>query len=98
RLILIHPGTSKLAHEKGIIKTWNSDNWKKLIQLIEGAESLRTGAPTRIILAGGPDDGEIIADLATSLNKESVPFVSTYGDTASLADLAALMFLSELII
>jgi ADP-heptose:LPS heptosyltransferase len=28
RKIIIHPGTSRLAVEKGIIKTWSTENWR----------------------------------------------------------------------
>ncbi len=98
RKVIIHPGTSKLALKKGIIKTWTANNWASLInQLVKNPD-------TQVILAGGPDDEQTIAQIMQELeqnkyftqNRDS--FVSAYGATKSLADLAALILISDLLI
>jgi ADP-heptose:LPS heptosyltransferase len=50
----------------------------------------------RIVLAGGPDDREAIQELLA--NKGSLPIISTFGETKSLADLAALIHLADAIV
>jgi ADP-heptose:LPS heptosyltransferase len=82
--IIIHPGTSRLAVQKGIIKTWDTDNWVELINRLRVREDLE------IVLAGGPDDEEIIAALLPRL-KTGKGLVSAVGHTKSLADLGALI-------
>jgi ADP-heptose:LPS heptosyltransferase len=98
RKVVIHPGTSKLALKKGIIKTWPADNWASLIgQLVKNPD-------TQVILAGGPDDEQTIAQIMQELEKNKYfmqkrdSFVSAYGVTKSLADLAALILIGDLLI
>jgi ADP-heptose:LPS heptosyltransferase len=92
--LLIHPGTSLLALQKGIIKTWASAHWANLI------ERLVSQGEFEVILAGGPDDAAIIEEIMGYLaNHPPMPlFFSAYGATKNLADLAALIELSDLII
>lgn len=96
KLVLIHPGTSKLALQKGIIKTWPAANWTALISrlLAQGHE---------VVLCGGPDDDESIAAIKSLLEEEKTDqkpgvFLSAYGHTASIQDLAALFTLADLIV
>jgi len=96
--VVIHPGTSQLAIKKGIIKTWPAANWVFLIN------KLLSTNDTQVILAGGPDDEESVAEIKLQLeqdpsfsSKKSL-FISAYGKTKSLADLAALIFKSDLLI
>ncbi len=98
RKVVIHPGTSTLALKKGIIKTWPAENWASLInQLIKNQD-------TQIILAGGPDDEQTIVQIMQVLEKNNYfkqnrdSFVPAYGATKSLADLAALISMSDLLI
>lgn len=98
RKVVIHPGMSKLALKKGIIKTWAASNWASLInQLVKNPD-------TQVILAGGPDDEQTIGQIMQELEKNRYfvqnrgSFVSAYGATKSLADLAALILLSDLLI
>ncbi len=59
--VLIHPGTSKLALLKGIIKTWHPANWAWLIgKLLDRAD-------VQVILSGGPDDEETIGQIKEHL-------------------------------
>lgn len=99
RLILVHPGTSRLATEKGIFKTWPTDSWIDLLFLI-GRENEKKPQADRdiVILAGGPDDKEIIADILNKAGDQLPHMVSAYGQTKSLADLAALIELCDLMV
>ncbi len=93
--IVIHPGTSKLAIEKGIIKTWSAENWATLInQLISRGD-------IEVVLAGGPDDEQTIVRINKALGPKTASsplFISAYGATKSLADLAALFYIGDLLI
>lgn len=96
KTVIIHPGTSKLATEKGIIKTWDPQNWAALIhRLIEQKK-------VRVILAGGPDDESTIAEIVRLLpSMGALPpglFVNAFGQTANLADLVSLIDISDLLI
>ncbi len=94
RLILLHPGTSRLAHEKGIIKTWPADHWIELMDILSQDESMRG---LKLILAGGPDDAEIVAGIQRKLEGRK-NIISVYGETRSLADLAALLNLCDMMV
>ncbi len=99
RLILVHPGTSKLATEKGIFKTWPTDSWIDLLFLIgRENENKSEGDKDVVILAGGPDDKEIIEDILKKAGDQLPHMVSAYGQTKSLADLAALMKLCDIML
>ena len=99
RLILVHPGTSRLATEKGIFKTWPTDSWIDLLFLI-GRENENKPEADRdiVILAGGPDDKEIIEDILEKAGDQLPHMVSAYGQTKSIADLAALIQLCDIMI
>lgn len=107
KIVLLHPGTSRLAIKKGIIKTWPVSNWIALITaLLAGGH--------RVALCGGPDDQEIInqiVSLLPSLNhnqnsnnaidkaaKTYSKFLNLNGKTKNVGELAALMQLSDLVI
>lgn len=90
--LLLHPGTSRLAVQKGIIKTWDSKHWLELIRKLLKLEN------TEVILAGGPDDEEVMKDLQSELGEEAKRIIDFYGKTKSLADLAALIEMSDLFI
>jgi ADP-heptose:LPS heptosyltransferase len=94
RRVLLHPGTSKLAVQKGVIKNWDTKNWAEL------ARKLLALGDVQVILAGGPDDDETIAEiLGTAQALEGDPnFFLAYGKTANLRDLVALMHLSDVLV
>lgn len=98
KYILLHPGTSKLAVEKGIIKTWPTTAWLSLIEQIEETKDLPF-QPV-IMLCGGPDDASVMGDLLQKLgdNLESRGILNAYGKTKNLSDLAALISLSDLMV
>ncbi len=89
--ILLHPGTSKLAVEKGIIKTWEIEDWIALINKLERDPDCQP------ILAGGPDDTEIIKEIQAKLPRDT-KLISSAGKTKSLADLAALTKLCDILV
>lgn len=88
RFVLLHPGTSRLAVEKGIIKTWPTQNWIELIQKIAETPDVK------VVLAGGPDDKDIVEEMLLTISslggKVQDAVISTIGKTKNLADLAAL--------
>ncbi len=87
--VLIHPGVSKLSVKQGMIKTISPQKWAKVIDLL-----LENGK--KVILAGGPDDRECIAQIKSTINNfENPNFIDTYGQTKNLSDLAKLIALSE---
>ncbi len=91
RKVLLHPGTSRLAVEKGIIKTWEINDWIELINKLNADSTLQP------ILAGGPDDTEIIQAIQANLPPGS-KLISSAGKTKSLADLAALTKLCDVLV
>lgn len=91
RKILLHPGTSRLAVEKGIIKTWEINDWIELITRLDRDPDCQP------ILAGGPDDTEIIKEVQAGL-PANTRLISSAGKTKSLADLAALTKLSDVLV
>jgi len=94
RIVLFHPGTSRLAVEKGIIKTWPAGSWVELAAMLDSLAG-ESGEKLQIVLAGGPDDAEAIEQITRESSKQ---IVSAYGGTKSLADLAALIHLSDLMV
>ncbi|HEY9732230.1 MAG TPA: glycosyltransferase family 9 protein [Drouetiella sp.] len=89
--ILLHPGTSRLAVEKGIIKTWEINDWIALINKLDRDPDCQP------ILAGGPDDTEIIKEIQANL-PSTTKLISSAGKTKSLADLAALTKLCDVLV
>lgn len=92
--LILHPGTSLLALQKGLIKTWSAECWAALIQRLLQLKELE------IILAGGPDDAAIIGEIRQRLESETLSpsFFTAYGATKNLSDLAALIQLSDLLV
>jgi ADP-heptose:LPS heptosyltransferase len=88
--VLIHPGTSQLAMQKGIIKTWSAENWSRLVDSLSQVPNLK------IILAGGPDDEQAVCEILAECKPGQV--VNAFGQTKSLADLAALIQLADLLV
>lgn len=86
--IMIHPGVSKLSIQKGIQKSWPEKNWYDLIcRLLENDTC-------EVILAGGPDDEDVISNILDLLEKNSIDksnLINLYGKTKNLAELAAVM-------
>ncbi len=95
--VLIHPGVSKMSVNKGMIKTVGANIWADVVELL-----LQKGK--HVMLAGGPDDNEVIENILDKLNQSSEfknsqnrqdLFTNYYGKTKSLKDLAVLIGKAE---
>lgn len=91
--VLIHPGVSKMSVNKGMIKTVGADIWANVVKLL-----LEQGK--HVMLAGGPDDNEVIEKILAQLSASpellnSPNFTNLYGKTRSLKDLAVLIGQAE---
>ena len=84
--VLIHPGVSKMSVQKGMIKTISAETWAETVDLL-----LEKGK--HVILAGGPDDNEVIETIRNKTKNKN--FEDFYGKTKSLKDLAALIGKAE---
>lgn len=80
-VVVLHPGTSKLSVIKKFIKSWESAKWAELAARLH-ADGVH------VVLAGGPDDAEAIADIKSKLTFKPV---EAYGRTQGLGQLAALI-------
>ena len=86
--VLIHPGVSKMSVNKGMIKTVGADVWADAVSLL-----LEQGK--HVMLAGGPDDKEVIEGILAKVDVNSPNFTNYYGKTKSLKDLAVLIGQAE---
>ena len=84
--VLIHPGVSKMSINKGIVKTVTADVWAQTVDLL-----LEKGK--HVILAGGPDDKEVIETIRTKTQNKN--FEDYFGKTKSLKDLAVIIGKAE---
>ena len=84
--VLIHPGVSLLSVKKGMIKTISADIWAEVIEKLAGRGK-------QVILAGGPDDEEVISTIIKKVPQEK--FTNMYGKTKNLKELAELISSSE---
>lgn len=84
--VLIHPGVSKMSVQKGMIKTISAETWAETVDLL-----LKKGK--HVILAGGPDDNEVIETIRNKTKNKN--FEDFYGKTKSLKDLAVLIGKAE---
>lgn len=87
-VVVLHPGTSRMAVAKGYHKHWAPDRWAELAARLE-----RAG--TAVVLAGGPDDAEAVAAIQERMVAE--PLLA-YGQTPTLAHLAALISEADLLV
>ena len=86
--VLIHQGVSKMSINKGMIKTVGAEVWADVVSLL-----LSKGK--HVMLAGGPDDKEVIENILTKVDVNSPNFTNYYGKTRSLKDLAVLIGQAE---
>ncbi len=85
--VLIHPGVSKMSVQKGITKTIPPDKWAEIINLL-------IASGKKVILAGGPDDEQVIKKIRTLVMPDE-NFVDMYGKTKNIRDLAILIGKAE---
>ena len=88
KIILIHPGSSKLSKEKNIIKSY--DNWAELIKRLQETDKYT------ILLAGGPDDKEVIENIVQNTSEKN--FVNLFGKTKNIKQLVKIMKKADLCI
>ena len=86
--ILIHPGVSKMSVNKGMIKTVGAEVWAETVDLL-------LGQGKHVMLAGGPDDNDVIENILAKVDVNSPNFTNYYGKTKSLKDLAVLIGKAE---
>ena len=84
--VLIHPGVSLMSIKKGIIKTISAETWSEVIEKLADRGK-------NVILAGGPDDKEVIEAITKKVPQEK--FTNMYGKTKSLKELAELISSAE---
>ena len=84
--VLIHPGVSKMSLRKGIVKTVPANIWAEVVEKLADKGK-------KVILAGGPDDEEVIKNIVDSVPQEK--FVNMYGKTKNLKELAELISSAE---
>lgn len=84
--VLIHPGVSKISVSKGMIKTIPAQKWAKVVEML--ADSGK-----KVILAGGPDDKEVIETIQSLVPREK--YENMYGKTKNLCELAELISSAE---
>lgn len=80
-VVVIHPGTSRLAVEKKFIKSWPPTSWAELAIRLQASD-------IKVVLAGGPDDAEAIRAIRLAMPTEPI---MAYGQTRGLGQLAALI-------
>ena len=92
--IFIHPGVSKLGLKKNILKSWAAKNWAVLI------EKLLENHDNTVILLGGKDDTETIAEIHKKLSFFAKPknFFDFSSFDISIEKLAALISSSDLLV
>lgn len=88
KIILIHPGSSKLSKEKNIIKSYG--NWVELIKKFQDADIYN------ILLVGGPDDKEVIEEIVQNIDTKN--FFNLFGKTKNIKQLVKLMKKADLCI
>ena len=84
--ILIHPGVSLMSIKKGMIKTISADLWAEVVEKLADRGK-------HVILAGGPDDKEVIDAITSKVPQEK--YTNMYGKTKNLKELAELISSSE---
>lgn len=84
--IVIHPGVSRMSINKGIIKTVPASIWAEVVEKLADKGK-------KVILAGGPDDKDVIDDIINRIPSEK--FENMYGKTKSIKELAELISSAE---
>lgn len=93
KIVVIHPGVSKLSIQKNILKFWEVKNWTELIKRL-----IETGK-YKVVLTGGPDDQEVSTALKLELGDvSSETFLDLTNKTANITELAAIIKLADLLV
>lgn len=91
KVVLVHPGASKISKQKNIIKTWEAIRWVQLIDHLLNKN-------IKVILSGGPDDEEDINFIRKHIKGSKENFVDAFGETKNLEQLSALIKMSDLMV
>lgn len=91
KMVVIHPGSSKLSVKKGILKNWPVESWVAVIKHLLSFHEIA------VVLAGGPDDDEIIHQILDQVGGHS-GLINSYGETKNLYQLGALIQASSLFV
>jgi len=91
KIVVIHPGVSKLSIQKNILKFWDVKNWTEFIKKL-----LDTGK-YRVILTGGKDDEEVSAAIKKELG-EVENLLDLTNKTANIIELAAIIKLADVLV
>ena len=84
--VLIHPGVSLMSVKKGMIKTVSAEIWAEVVEKLAARGK-------NVILAGGPDDEEVIKTITETIPQEK--YTNMYGKTKNLKELAELISSAE---
>ena len=87
--VLIHPGVSLMSIRKGMIKTIPAEIWAEVTERLSDLGK-------NVILAGGPDDEEVIKTIIEKVPPEK--FTNMYGKTKNLKELAELISSAEIFV
>ncbi len=93
--IVIHPGVSRLSIEKNILKSWHIDRWA------EFAQRLLVSGNYTVILTGGPDDIEALAQIRDkTLNVDHKPecLVDLSEKAFSIEEFAYIIHISDVLV
>lgn len=82
KIVLVHPGVSKLSKQKNIIKSY--EKWDEVIQKLKDKYT--------VLIVGGPDDADVIA----KMNKEGT--IDLFGKTKNINDLEKVMKKSDVVL
>lgn len=92
KIIIIHPGVSKLSIQKNILKFWKTSDWAELIKKL-----INTGN-YKVILTGGPDDKDISSALQKEFADVENDIIDLTNKTPDITDLAAIIKLTDMIV
>ena len=84
--VVIHPGVSLMSIRKGMIKTVHAAVWAQVVEKLSDMGK-------NVILAGGPDDKEVIEVITKTVPQEK--YTNMYGKTKNLKELAELISSAE---
>jgi ADP-heptose:LPS heptosyltransferase len=86
KYFLVHPGVSKLGVKKRIIKSPEAAYWVELVGLL-----CDQNTEHKVVLIGGPDDREVIAQISQGVAGRSPNFINLSEQKFNIPELAALI-------
>lgn len=93
QVVIVHPGVSKLSVQKNMFKFWPAKSWAELVN------ELLKEQKYKVVLVGGPDDKEIVTEINSILgDKDQSDFLNMVGQTKNIAELAALVKNSNILV